>query len=106
MDRRHVQRLPSRFAGPRVADDRGDGRTGIQELLDYQREAVNVLCDRPEDVLRHGLGAAVQAPVWHALGLEPFDVVSECSEHRGDIASPECAIDALDELDVLVTHVY
>ena len=77
---------------------------GSYELLPYQREAVDVRCDGAKDVLRHGVAAVVEAPVWHPLGLEPFDVVSESSEHGGDIASAERAIDALDELDVLLTH--
>jgi hypothetical protein len=30
---RQVQRLPSRLAGPGIADDRGDGSSGSYELL-------------------------------------------------------------------------
>src|SRR5262249_31935318 len=104
VDYRYVQGLAGCLAGAGVADDRRDGCAGCNEFLGRDGEALNVLCDRAKDVLRHSLGAAVQAPVWHALGLEPFDVVSECSEHGRDIASREPGIDTLDALDALLTH--
>src|SRR5271169_4160292 len=104
VDCRHVQGLAGCLAGARVADDCRDGCAGSDEFLGCDREALNVLCDRAKDLLRHGLGAAVQASVWHALGLEPFNVLSECSEHGGHIASAESGIDTLDQLDVLLTH--
>src|SRR5271166_4415151 len=43
-------------------------------------------------------------PVWHALSLVPFDVLSECAEHGGHIASRERPVDTLDELDARLTH--
>ena len=46
----------------------------------------------------------MQAPVWHALGLEPFNVVRKCAEHGGHIASRERPVDTFDELDALLTH--
>src|ERR1700726_1917374 len=55
VDGGQVQRLPSRFAGPHVADDHGDGSTGSHELLGYHREAVDVLGNRAKDLLRDGL---------------------------------------------------
>jgi hypothetical protein len=65
----------------------------------YDREAFDVLSDGAKDLPRDGLAAVVQTPVWHALSLVPFDVVSECAEHGGHIASRERAVDTLDELD-------
>jgi hypothetical protein len=50
-----VQCVSSHFAGPRIADDRGDCFTGSDELLGYDREAFDVLSDWAKDLLRDGL---------------------------------------------------
>src|SRR5947209_18501833 len=50
VDDGQFQRLPSHFAGPRIADDSGDSFTGSDELLGYDREAFEVLSDRGTDL--------------------------------------------------------
>src|SRR6185295_8267192 len=99
-----VQRVPGCLRGARVTNDPSDFAARRDELLRGDGEVRDVLDDRPKDVLRDLLTAAIDATVRHSFGLAPLHVVGHCPENTRHVASSKGLVQASHRLDVLLLH--